>query len=163
MSRALESLSPREVLAVAVQVEVANAERFRTFANLFRGYDDRVSQRFRELAAEEDGHRRILEDRYRSLFEDEIPVIEEVEVQGVIESVDLDDAEHMIFDTLAPDQVYELALRAELGAQEFYRRAAGATADDRTRDLFRELAEMEDSHASWLQDRIRETGGREAS
>lgn len=155
MSRSFESLSPLEVLALAVNVEQANARRFRAFADVFQGYDAAVAARFQELAVEEDEHESLLTAQFRKRFGDVIPVVEEVEVEGVIESVDVDDAEHLIFASLEPTRVYELALRAERGAQEFYKRAMAESTDEALSTLYRELAEMEDDHAAWLETKLR--------
>ncbi len=159
MKRPFESLSPGEVLALAIHVERANSSRFRAFADIFEGYDAEVATRFKELAVEEDQHERILTDRFRERFGDTIPTVEEAHVEGVIESVDLDDAEHLIFDSLQPARVYELALRAEREARAFYRRAAGASTDEELSTLYQELAEMETDHESWLEKKLRVHGG----
>jgi rubrerythrin len=158
MSRTFESLSPLEVLALAVNVEQANARRFRAFADVFQGYDAAVAARFQELAVEEDEHESLLTAQFRKRFGEVIPVVDEVEVEGVIESVDVDDAEHLIFSSLEPTRVYELALRAERGAQEFYKRAMARTTDEALSTLYRELAEMEDDHAGWLEEKLRTLG-----
>ena len=154
MARSFESLSPREVLALAVHVERANARRFRAFAHVFHGFDEAVVARFEELAREEDEHEALLVNQFRSRFGSTIDQIEEVSVEGVIESVDLDDPEVLIFDNLVPDHVYRLALRAERGAQEFYRRASHTAADPGLKALYDELSQMEEAHAGWLEQRL---------
>lgn len=150
MTRPVESLKPVEVVALAIHVERANASRLRAFRDAFRGYDDAVAARFGELAAEEDQHEALLVARFRTQFGHEIPRVDEAEVDGVIESVDLDDGEHHLFDSLKPERVFELALRAEKGAQEFYRRAAACASDANLARLFQELGAMEDEHVAWL-------------
>jgi rubrerythrin len=152
--RAFESLSPREVLALAIQVERANTRRFQAFADVFRGYDAAVTSRFEELAREETEHETILARRFRQRFGEEIPVLEEAEVAGVIESTDLDDAEHLIFGSLEPVRVYELALRAEQGARAFYERALSAAPDGTLASLYRELAEAEEGHEAWIEEKL---------
>lgn len=154
MTRTLESLTVREVLALAISVERANAERFRSFSQVFEGYEPGVAAKFRELAREEDDHERILMEKFEKRFGLPVPAVEEVEVKGVIEAVDLDDGEHLIFDSLDIDQVYRLALRAEKGAQDFYRSAQGKTADPVLALLFEQLADMEDDHAGWLESQV---------
>ncbi len=54
MTRPIEPLAAREVLALAVNVERANARRFRAFADAFAGYDA-------------DGHAGWLEDKLKTL------------------------------------------------------------------------------------------------
>lgn len=155
MSRTLNSLSPKEVLAMAIHVERSNSRRFRAFAEVFQGYDPEVATRFEELAAEEDRHEQLLDAQFQKTFGGKIPSLEEVDILGVVEAVDLDDAEHLIFDTLKPRRVYELALQAELGAQVFYRKAMAKAGDPALAALYRELAEMETGHASFLEEKLR--------
>lgn len=158
MSRPIESLSPQEVLALAIEVERANTLRFRAFANVFRGYDAAVADRFEELAREEEGHEALLIQRFREQFGDEIPRVEESDVEGVIESPDLDDSEALIFDSVPPEHVYHLALKAEQGARAFYRQAASATPDSGLASLFWALAGLEDEHVAWLEEKLKAPG-----
>lgn len=158
--RSFESLSPREVLALAIHVERANVGRFRAFAATFRGYDDAVADRFEELAVEEEKHEAMLRRRFKDRFDDEIPKLEEAEVAAVIESPDLDDAETFVFDSTSPRKVYELALEAEEGAYRFYQRAAEASSDTELAELYRELSSAEDDHVRWLRERLANRGAR---
>jgi rubrerythrin len=160
MTRPFESLSPKEVLALAIHVERANAERFRSFAYVFRQYDEGVADRFEELAKEEEQHEAMLVERFRVRFGKEIPQVREVDVKGVIESVDMDESEHLIFDSLQPRRVYELAHAAEVGALSFYRDAAKLSGDPELAALYRELAEEEEGHASWLEKKLAGSRGR---
>lgn len=153
--RHFEELKPPEVMALAIHIEQANARRFRTFADVFEGYDEEVARRFEELAKEEDEHEWKLVDEFHRHFGESIPSIDENDVDVVIESADLDDAEHQIFDSLAPLRVYELALKAEELARGFYIRAAKACQDPRLVDLYKSLGEMEDDHVGWLEEKIK--------
>jgi len=155
MTRTLETLSPQEVLALAIHVEQANARRFRAFAEMFESYDPEVARKFVELAEEEDRHEKQLWERFQSRFGGTLPAIQDVDVPGVVEAVDLDDAEHLIFDTLEPRRVYELALQAEHGAQAFYRKAVLQTREAALAALYRELGEMEDGHVAFLEEKLR--------
>jgi rubrerythrin len=155
MSRTFESLSPMEVLALAIHLEQSNSRRFRTFAEVFQGYDPEVAKRFEELAAEEDLHEQLLDAQFRKSFGGALPPLDQVDIADVVEAVDLDDGEHLIFDTLKPRRVYELALKAELGAQDFYRRAIEKAGDATLAALYRQLAEMETGHASFLEEKLR--------
>ena len=53
MPRRFESLSSREVMALAIHIEQSNARPLRSFADVFRGYDQAVTARFEEMAGEE--------------------------------------------------------------------------------------------------------------
>lgn len=155
MTRALETLSAREVLGLAVHVERSNARRFRAFADIFRGYDDEVAARFQELAREEEEHETRLVWRFRQSFDGEIPAVDEKEIEGVIESADLDDGEDMLFDSLRKERVYELTLEAERAAKAFYQKAASRAEDPELAALYQELAEIEDGHEAWVLEKLR--------
>jgi rubrerythrin len=158
VNRPIESLSPQEVLALAIEVERANTLRFRAFSNVFRGYDAAVADRFEELAREEEDHEARLTQRFREQFSEEIPHVKESDVQGVIESPDLDDPEALIFDSIPPEHVYHLALKAEQGARAFYRKAASVTEDSGLASLFWALAGQEQEHVAWLEEKIKAPG-----
>ena len=146
--RRFENLSSREVMALAIHIEQSNARRLRAFADVFRGYDGAVTARFEEMAAEEQEHEEALAAQFRKRFGGTIPLLQEADVAGVIESFDLDDGEHLIFDSLQPAHAYELVFRAEQAAQEFYQRAAAESKDAELRTLYEELARMEGDHAA---------------
>jgi erythrin-vacuolar iron transport family protein len=148
--RRFENLSPQEVLALAVRIEQCNARRLRAFADVFRGQDESVAARFEELAVEEEQHEQLLADEFRRHFGAAIPLLEEAEVEGVIESVDLDDGEHLLFASLDQKRVYDLMLRAEQVAQRFYARAEGEAKDPRLKALYGQLARIEGEHAAWV-------------
>ena len=154
-SRRFETLQPKEIIGLAIHIERSNARRFRTFADSFRGYDEQVARRFDELAQEEDEHERMLIQKFREHFEGEIPSVKERDIDAVIESVDLDDAEHHIFDSFRPLDVYRVALRAEEMARSFYNRAAAVCPDSPLVGIYRELGAMEDDHVGWLEGKIR--------
>lgn len=151
MSRRFQDLAPQEVLALAIHVERANGRRMATFADVFRGYEPEIAERFDELAEEEAAHERMLTERYRARFGDAVPTVDEDQIAEPIESIDLDDAEHLVFDSLEARQVFRLALDAEQYAHDFYEKAAASAADPELRALYAELAELETSHASWVE------------
>ncbi len=156
MKRSLSELSPREVLSLAINVEKANAERFQSFADAFRGYDEEVADRFAELSQEEVEHEAMIRERYDERFGGEVLPIGEQDVSGVVEAIDLDDAEHQIFDTLTPRRVYELTLVAEQFAHNFYQQALEQTTDPELAELYRELCEFEEGHEDWVEKRLAE-------
>lgn len=147
-TRRFESLSAPEVMALAVHIERCNAQRLHAFADVFRGYDRALTARFEELAREEQEHEALLVEQFHKRFGTVIPVVEEADVTGVIESFDLDDGEHLIFDSLPPARAYELVFVAEQAAERFYRRAAAQSNDAELRALYEELARMEGDHAA---------------
>lgn len=152
--RRFEELTPAEVFALAIHIERANTRRFRAFADVFRGYDEEVVHRFEELAREEESHEWQLVQEFQRHFGDSIPAVDEADVDAVIESPDLDDAEHQIFDSLKPVRVYELALQAERAAQTFYLRAAAACQDSYLAGFYKDFAQMEGDHVAWFEQKI---------
>lgn len=153
--RRFEELTPAEVFALAIHIERANTRRFRAFAQAFRGYDEEVARRFEELAREEESHEWQLQQEFQRHFGDFIPSVDETDVDAVVESPDLDDAEHQIFDSLKPLRVYELALQAERAAQAFYLRAAVACQDPHLARFYQDFAQMEGDHVAWFEQKIR--------
>ena len=152
--RRFEELTPAEVFALAIHIERANTRRFQAFAGIFRSYDEEVAGRFEELAQEEQDHESRLLEEFQRHFGDTIPPVDEADVDVVIESHDLDDAEHQIFDSLKPARIYELALQAEHLARDFYLRAAAASNDPHLIRLYKEFAQMEGDHAAWVEQKI---------
>ena len=153
--RRFEELSPPQVMALAIDIERANARRFRAFADVFGGYDEQVAERLVELAEEEDAHERTLVEIFRQQFGDSIPSVEATDVDVVIEAFDLVDSEQQIFDSMDPIRVYELALRSENMARNFYLRAAVACEKPQLVEIYRRLADMEDDHVGWFEEKIR--------
>ena len=154
MKKRVVDLTPQEVLALGIQVEISNGRRLRNFSHIFHGYDDEVSARFMELAVEEDQHEKMLKDRWAARFGGPIPVMNEFDVVEIVEAVELEDSEAQIFDSLREAQVFQIALTAELNASRLYTEAAKVTKDPELKALFAELGGMEDDHVGWLQKRI---------
>lgn len=149
MKRRFEDLSPEEVLALAIDVEQRNAERFETLADLYADYDAEVQELFLRLRDEERAHAARLEEAWSRRYGNAPkPQLGEEDVRGVVEAVDLEHGEHAIFDDLKVEDALGLARRAEEAAQAFYRRAATASRDDSLRGLYEELADFEAEHIS---------------
>ncbi len=151
MTKKIKDLSPQEVLALAISVERSNRQALDNYAHMFDGYDTEVAQRFRVLAEEESKHEQLLRKKAQELFGGNLPSVDGFDVQEVVEALDMDDSEHLIFDSLKARKVYELALQAEKKAQDFYREAGRHTTNKALATLFAELGGMEDDHAGWLQ------------
>lgn len=116
-TRRFEGLGSVEVLALAIHTERANARRYRAFADSFHGYDDEVAQGFDKLAEEEHKYEVSLLSAFQERFGESIPPVDEPDVDVVVESVDLDDAEHQIFAFLELRRVFEcLNWRCNLSA-----------------------------------------------
>ena len=154
MSRKISELSPKEVLALAIQIEQANGECLRKFAKAFDGYDPKVAEKFRELAEEEDLHEVWLTEKFKSRFKGPIPPIEALDVEDMGAAVEWESPPNNVVDILKADEIYQQALAAEYRARKFYEEAGSVASDKSLVLLFRQLAKMENDHAGWLEKKI---------
>src|SRR5580704_16967474 len=131
MPRSFSSLTPSQVLQVAISIEQRNAEVYHRFAEMFTEFGDEVSLEiasvFWEMAVEERGHRALLEDKYAQTYGVLSRTLNEDELHELIEVPKLDLAE--IFTSSAParDRALLVALKAEVSAQEFYEKVVERT------------------------------------
>ncbi len=144
----------RATLLRAIQIEARNGGIYDSLAQLFQGYDDSVTDIFREMAAEERQHGAELERSYRGRFGPVPPPAGEP--MEVIEAPDLDDPEALIFDSMTVEQALELGLRAEEAAREFYGREVQRTSDPALQKVYRELGEFEETHVRLLKEKLAE-------
>lgn len=156
--KSIGDLTPEEVLMVGIDVEESNGTRLRTFAGLFGDYAPEAAELFAEMAAEEDEHRDRLAELYRQRHGELRRTIGQDEVLEVIESHDLDDAEHLVFDTITMRRALEMVLAAELQAQAFYRQARENTSEPELQELFTQLSEFEADHVQGIEARIAALG-----
>jgi rubrerythrin len=139
--RSFDSLSEREVLALAISLEEEDARIYEDIAAAMRPTDPAAADEFRKMRAEEDGHRhRLLED-YRRRFGDHIPLIRRHHVRGFVhrEPVWTDRP-------ITRDEARGRAESMEAETRQFYEAAAGRTTDAGTRQLLGDLAEEERKH-----------------
>jgi len=154
MSRKINELTPKEVLALAICVEQANGKRLRLFAEIFQAREPETARKFLELAEEEDRHEQWLTEKFKRRFGGSIPPISEFDVEGVVEAIEWDAPEKQIAEGLKDDLVFQLALDSENRARNFYQDAVGLVEDKSLALLFRMLAAMERDHVGWLEDKI---------
>jgi rubrerythrin len=161
MPRSLASLTPSEVLQVAISIEDRNAELYRNFADLFTEFGDResleIASVFWEMAVGERGHSSQLKQRYTQMYGDLASVVTEHELVELIEVPKLDDDD--VLGSAAdgvPGRVRALnvALQAEMGAQHFYRKLVQQTPPGPLCDIFVYLGQMEDDHVHYLEDKL---------
>lgn len=160
MQRSFSSLTPAEALQVAISIEQRNADVYHRFAEMFTQFPDEesleIASVFWEMAVEEQGHRALLEEKYAQMFGclsrkvTEQDVIELVEVPK-LDSTDIFDSTS---DVSARDRALQVAVQAELTAQQFYERLVERTPDGPLRLMFRDLARMEDGHVAYLESKL---------
>lgn len=158
MGRSVYELQPFEVLGLAIAVETRNAERYATFAHIFDGYNDPAAALFAEMRDEELTHRAGLERLYASQFGERPCHLDEADVDEVVECVDVEDAESMVFNSMTRRQVLEAALRAEKGARTFYNGLTKTTQDPELLAMYRQLAESEQDHVAVIERRLQQPG-----
>lgn len=154
MAKSILDLQPQEVLSLAIAVESRNAERYETFAHIFSAYNDEASGLFSEMRDEELEHRTVLQEMYRTRYGDQVCTYDEADVDEVVEAVDVESAEHMVFNDLTRKDVLEAALRAELGAREFYTVLSASVHDEDLLALYRRLAAYEEGHVAGIKSRL---------
>ena len=147
-------LTPEQVVMLAIDVEEANGNRLRIFSDLFADYAPEAAEIFSEMAAEEDLHRGRLEAVYERRHGELQRTVGEADVRDVIEPHDLDDAEHVVFDSLSVRRALEVVLAAEHQALAFYRQAQENTDERDLRELYRELADFEAVHVRRIQAKL---------
>jgi rubrerythrin len=152
--KSFSELTPEEVLMLAIDVEGANGTRLRMFADLFSDYAPDAALIFSEIADDEDLHKSQLEMAYEKRFGELSCTVTEEDVLDPIETFDIDDAEHTVFDNLTMRRALETVLASEQQAEDFYRKAMGRAVDSDLGELYRQLAEFEDGHVQWIESRL---------
>lgn len=141
MKRSFKSLSPPEVLALAISLEEEDSRILQEFARVLRPNYAKAARELDEMRREEDGHRHRLVDVFRCRFGDEIPLIHREDVKGFVRR-----------DPISSIQPWDISrIRSyvalmELETGRFYSTAAAATSDAELRQLLGDLAEEERHH-----------------
>ncbi len=159
MKRSFASLTPQEALHIAIFIEERNAEIYRQFAELFRGFADADSHEiagvFAEMADEERTHGTLLQERYLERYGSEPCGVTEQEIDELIELPKLKGG--AIFAivrnqaTAAPrNHALQVALDAENSAMRYYRYLAETTDEPEMRAFYAELASFETDHTDEL-------------
>ena len=132
--RRFDDLSEREVLALAISSEEEDGAIYSAYAEKLRPDFAASAAVFEAMAAEEDGHRRMLIDLYRKRFGDFIVPIRREHVADFIVRSPV-----WLVENLGIDRVRQEAADMEREAREFYLRAASRATDAATRKLLGDL------------------------
>jgi rubrerythrin len=149
--RAFADLSEREILALAIGLEEEDSRIYADYADGLKDSYPASAQVFAEMAAQEDGHRRVLIDLYRHKFGEHIPLIRRQDVRGFIKHEPI-----WMVRPLRIDKVRAQAEAMEVETLRFYERALAKTSDASVRKLLGDLAAAEREHAGLAQ-RLGET------
>ncbi|WMT92107.1 iron exporter MbfA [Pelagibacterium sp. H642] len=139
--RDFSSLSEKEILALAISAEEEDGRIYAAYAERLRADYPASAAVFDGMAAEEDGHRRRLIDRYAERFGATIIPIRREHVRGFITRKPV-----WLMAELDLDTVRAQAREMEQDAARFYAEAAKRTQDAATRKLLGDLERAERGH-----------------
>lgn len=140
--RRFRDLSEQEILALAISSEEDDARIYRSYAEMLRKDFAASAAVFDGMAAEEDGHRRLLIDLHVSRFGEVIPLIRREHVSGFYARRPV-----WLVENLGIERIRDEAAQMERDAERFYRAAAANTGDAATRKLLGDLAAAEAGHS----------------
>lgn len=139
--RNFESLTEREILALAITLEEEDARVYADFTEGLKESFPATAEVFEGMRQEEVGHRERLFEAYRQRFGDHIPLIRREDVKGFVKRRPV-----WLVRPLGLDVVRKQASAMEEETRRFYEHAAKRTQDLGIRKLLDELAEEESSH-----------------
>jgi rubrerythrin len=139
--RDFDSLSQKEILALAISLEEEDERIYSDFGESLRENFPGTAQVFEEMRQEEIGHRRSLIEIYKQKFGEHIPLIRRQDVRGFVQRKPI-----WLNTPLRLEQI-----RAQVGAMEaetrrFYQQAATRAEDASIRQLLDDLAVAETAH-----------------
>ena len=145
--RNFDSLSEREILALAISLEEEDERIYTDFAEGLRQDFPASAAVFDGMRAEESSHRRRLIELFREKFGDHIPLLRRQDVRGFVQRRPV-----WLIQPLGLETVRNQASAMEVETRRFYEKAAARAKDARLRQLLDDLAQEERSH----QDRAEE-------
>jgi rubrerythrin len=139
--RRFDSLTEREILALAISLEEEDARIYDDFAAALQATQPQAAEEFRKMRAEEDGHRHRLLEMFQSRFGEHIPLIRRQDIQGFV-------ARQAVWpdEPITLEEARERAAAMEMEAKRFYESSAKRATDTGTRQLLGDLAEEERKH-----------------
>lgn len=140
--RTFDSLSEREILALAIALEEEDARIYDDFAEGLKDDYPAAAAQFQEMRKEEDGHRHRLLELYKERFGEHIPLIRRHDIKGFISRRPL-----WLVRPLGLTAVRRQAEVMEIETKRFYEAAARRATDASIRQLLGDLAEQERDHA----------------
>jgi rubrerythrin len=139
--RGFDSLSEREILALAISLEEEDEKVYANFAEGLRENFPATAAIFDGMGQEESGHRRRLIELSQKKFGDHIPLIRRQDVRGFVNRKPV-----WMVRPLGLDTVRNAAASMEVETRQFYEKAAARTGDAHIRQLLDDLAQEERSH-----------------
>jgi erythrin-vacuolar iron transport family protein len=139
--RTFDSLSEREILALAIGQEEQDARIYGDFADGLKEAYPATAAVFSKMREEEDRHRHCLVELFQKKFGEHIPLIRREDVKGFVRRRPV-----WMTRPLGIDVVRKQAALMELETRRFYERAAAKSADASVRQLLGDLAAEERGH-----------------
>ena len=147
--RSFDSLTERELLALAITLEEEDERVYSDFADGLRENYPSTAELFEGMRLEESGHRRRLIEIFQKRFGDHIPLIRRQDVKGFVDRKPV-----WLLRPLPLDKVRAHAASMELETRRFYEKASARAQDAGIRQLLDDLALEERAH----RDRAEELG-----
>src|ERR1700733_10595379 len=132
--RKFDSLSEREILALAISLEEEDERIYADYAEGLRQDFPASAAVFDGMREEESGHRRRLIELFRKKFGDHIPLIRRHDVKGFVTRQPV-----WLTQPLRLDVIRNQVSAMEVESRRFYERASGRTRDAATRQLIDDL------------------------
>jgi rubrerythrin len=139
--RKFDSLSEKEILALAIALEEEDERIYADYAEGLRGEFPASAAVFDGMREEESSHRARLLELYRARFGGHIPHIRRDDVRGFARR-----RPTWLVRPLGLDAVRRQAAAMEVESRQFYERAAARSRDPSVRQLLDDLAQEERSH-----------------
>jgi rubrerythrin len=139
--RTFDSLSEKEVLALAISLEEEDERVYADFAEGLHQDFPGSAAVFDGMRDEESTHRRRLMDLFRQKFGEHIPLLRRQDVRGFVRRKPI-----WLVRPLGLDAVRNQASAMEVETRNFYERAAARAQDVHIRKLLDDLAQEERSH-----------------
>ena len=139
--RSFDSLSQREVLALAISLEEEDERIYADFADGLREDFPATAAIFSGMREEESGHRRRLIELTRAKFGEHIPLIRRQDVRGFVDRRPV-----WLLRPLRLEAVRGMAESMEVETRRFYERASARSQDASIRQLLDDLAQEERGH-----------------
>jgi erythrin-vacuolar iron transport family protein len=139
--RSFESLTEREVLALAIALEEEDARIYGDFGDGLREHYPASADSFLKMRQEEIGHRDRLFELYRLRFGEHIPLIRPEDVKGFVKRRPI-----WLVRPLGLKIVRKQAGEMEAASRQFYEKASKRTSDLGLRQLLNTLADEERGH-----------------
>jgi rubrerythrin len=140
-TRSFESLSEKEILALAISLEEEDERIYADFAEGLRKDFPATAALFDGMRAEEADHRHRLIELSRSKFGEHIPLIRRQDVRGFVYRRPI-----WLLHPFRLDKIRKEASTMEVETRRFYERSAARSQDASIRQLLYDLAQEERSH-----------------